>query len=198
MFAMSAKPKVIFVLGGPGAGKGTQCAKLVSSYGFKHLSAGDLLREERNKPGSEYGELIEHHITNGTIVPVAITCKLIDRAMQQADTDTFLIDGFPRNKDNLDGWIKDMSDKTELLFVLFFDCPIDTCTDRCLKRGAAGSGRTDDNVESLKKRIVTFNQDTLPIIEYYKKQNLVKTIDASRGAEEVFEDVKKCVESVKK
>lgn len=196
--AMSAKPKVIFILGGPGAGKGTQCSLLVSNFGFKHLSAGDLLREERNKPGSEYGELIEHHITNGTIVPVAITCKLIEKAMQRTNTDTFLIDGFPRNKDNLDGWLQEMADKTALLFVLFFDCPIDTCIDRCLKRGAAGSGRTDDNVESLKKRIKTFNEDTLPIIEYYKKLNLVKTIDATRTAEEVFEDVKKCVDCIKK
>lgn len=195
---MSAKPKVIFVLGGPGAGKGTQCTKLVNTYGFKHLSAGDLLREERAKAGSEFGELIEHHITNGTIVPVAITCKLIEKAMQQSTADTFLIDGFPRNKDNLDGWLLEMADKTQLLFVLFFDCPIDTCTERCLKRGAAGSGRTDDNEESLRKRIVTFNEDTLPIIEHYKKQNLVITIDSTRSEDEIFEDVKVAVENAKK
>lgn len=195
---MSAKPKVIFVLGGPGAGKGTHCAQLVEVYGFKHLSAGDLLREERGKPGSEFGDLIEHHITNGTIVPVAITCKLIEKAMHQSTADTFLIDGFPRNKDNLDGWLKEMADKTQLLFVLFFDCPIDTCIDRCLKRGAAGSGRTDDNLESLRKRIVTFNEDTLPIIEHYKKQNLVITIDSARSKAEVFEDVKTAVENTKK
>ncbi|KAK7592945.1 hypothetical protein V9T40_007697 [Parthenolecanium corni] len=194
---MSAKPKVIFVLGGPGAGKGTQCAKLVDTYGFKHLSAGDLLREERGKAGSEFSELIEYHMTNGTIVPVAITCKLIEKAMQKSAADTFLIDGFPRNKDNLDGWLQEMADKTQLLFVLFFDCPNDTCIKRCLKRGAAGSGRTDDNLESLRKRFVTY-QDTLSIIEYYKKQNLVITIDSNRSADEVFEDVKIAVENVKK
>ncbi|XP_065223210.1 UMP-CMP kinase-like [Planococcus citri] len=186
----AVKPKVIFVLGGPGAGKGTQCQKLVEEFKFKHISAGDLLREERNKTGSEFGELIETHIRNGTIVPVEITCKLIDNAIQASNTKVFLIDGFPRNKDNLDGWLREMSDKTDLQFVLFFDCPIDTCAQRCLQRGAAGSGRSDDNIESVRKRIVTFNEDTLPIVRYYEEKNLVKKIDSSKTAEEVHSDVR--------
>ncbi|KAK8374663.1 hypothetical protein O3P69_010124 [Scylla paramamosain] len=79
---MAAKYNVVFVLGGPGAGKGTQCAKIVEKFGYVHLSAGDLLREERAKSGSEYGELIDGHIKNGTIVPVEITCRLLERAMK--------------------------------------------------------------------------------------------------------------------
>jgi len=105
---ITQKPEVVFILGGPGAGKGTLCRYIVDYYGYAHLSAGDLLREERAKPGSEYGELIETHIRNGTIVPVEITCSLIDRAMQTSENPhhRFLIDGFPRNQDNLDGWNK--------------------------------------------------------------------------------------------
>jgi len=186
----SLKPQVVFVLGGPGAGKGTQCANIVKEFGFVHLSAGDLLREERSKPGTKYGELIEEHIRNGTIVPVEITCKLIEIAMQNSGKQKFLIDGFPRNKNNLDGWNKEMAEKVELLFVLFFDCSQDTCIKRCLKRGAEGSGRSDDNEESLKKRIQTFVNDSMPIIEHYKKQNLVRRVDADRSADEVFEAVK--------
>lgn len=64
-----------------GAGKGTQCEKIVNSYGFTHLSAGDLLREERAREGSEFGALIEDYITNGKIVPVEITCSLLENAM---------------------------------------------------------------------------------------------------------------------
>lgn len=108
--AMSATkiPEVVFVLGGPGAGKGTQCNNIVQKYGYVHLSAGDLLREERTKPNSEFGELIESHILNGTIVPVEITCSLLDRAMQNSENPhkKFMIDGFPRNEDNLQGWTK--------------------------------------------------------------------------------------------
>src|SRR5437763_8643303 len=73
---------VIFVLGGPGAGKGTQCAKLVADYGFKHLSAGDLLREEQDRPGSEFGEMIKTYIKEGTIVPMEVTVQLLENAMK--------------------------------------------------------------------------------------------------------------------
>lgn len=184
------KPKVIFVLGGPGAGKGTQCANIVKEFGFVHLSAGDLLREERSKPGTQYGELIENHIKNGLIVPVEITCKLIELAMEKSGKQKFLVDGFPRNKNNLEGWNLAMADKVEILFVLFFDCSQDACVKRCLKRGAEGSGRSDDNEESLKKRLQTFVNESMPIIDIYKEKNMVRRVDADKSAEEVFEDVK--------
>lgn len=91
------KVTVIFVLGGPGAGKGTQCSKLVSDYGFKHLSAGDLLREEQDRPGSEFGEMIKTYIKEGTIVPMEVTIQLLEnamkKAMQEENKSTFLIDG---------------------------------------------------------------------------------------------------------
>jgi UMP-CMP kinase len=91
------KVTVIFVLGGPGAGKGTQCSKLVSDYGFKHLSAGDLLREEQDRPGSEFGEMIKTYIKEGTIVPMEVTIQLLENAMKTAmeseNKNTFLIDG---------------------------------------------------------------------------------------------------------
>merc|ERR1711879_121185 len=185
-----AKPNVVFVLGAPGAGKGTQCANIVDKFGFVHLSAGDLLRQERKSEGSQYGELIEHHITNGTIVPVAITCSLLERAMKESEKNDFLIDGFPRNEDNLNGWNEAMGGKVNLKFVLNFECGQEACIERCLKRGAT-SGRSDDNEESLKKRFVTFQNATKPIIEHFEKQDLVKTIDAERSQEEVWIDVQK-------
>ncbi|WAR23031.1 KCY-like protein, partial [Mya arenaria] len=113
---------VVFVLGGPGAGKGTQCENIVRDYGFVHLSAGDLLREERQRPSSEFGEEIEGHIKNGTIVPVQITCSLLRRAMEESGEKKFLIDGFPRNKDNLDGWNNAMKGVADVRMVLFFNC----------------------------------------------------------------------------
>jgi len=188
-------PNVIFVLGGPGAGKGTQCAKIVEQFGHVHLSAGDLLRAERASPGSQYGELIEHHITNGTIVPVEITCSLLERAMTKSDKNNFLIDGFPRNEDNLSGWTNVMGEKVNLQCVLFFHCTQEICTARCLGRGAAGSGRSDDNEESLKKRFVTYEQATMPIIKLFEEKNLVKTLDASQSPEEVYADVEGIIKS---
>jgi len=187
------KPNVVFVLGAPGSGKGTQCQNIVDEYGYVHLSAGDLLRAERKAPGSEYGELIEHHITNGTIVPVAITCSLLVRAMKESGKTNFLIDGFPRNKDNLDGWMEEVGDKANIKFVLFFDCDKSTCVDRCLQRGAAGSGRTDDNRESLEKRFVTYMESTMPIIDQFRSKGLVREITANKDVTAVYTEVKsKC------
>ncbi|XP_066246722.1 UMP-CMP kinase [Euwallacea similis] len=181
-------PNVVFVLGGPGAGKGTQCQKIVENFGYVHLSAGDLLREERNKLGSEYGELIETYIKEGKIVPVEITCSLLERAIAASGKQNFLIDGFPRNQNNLDGWNKVMADKVNLQFVLFFDCPMEVCTERILKRGAT-SGRVDDNIDSLRKRFNTYVSETKPIIDHYAVLNLVKTIDATRHEDEVYSEV---------
>lgn len=183
-------PEVVFVLGAPGAGKGTQCSFITKEFDFVHLSAGDLLREERQRPNSKYGELIEEYIRNGEIVPVEVTCSLIHKAMIDSGKARFLIDGFPRNKDNLDGWNRVMSEKTKLLFVLFFECSKELCTERCLGRGAAGSGRSDDNLESLKKRFDTYLNHTMPIIEHYDKQNLVYRINAEKSPTEIFEKVK--------
>ncbi|XP_025203627.1 UMP-CMP kinase [Melanaphis sacchari] len=189
LFTTMSKPQVVFVLGGPGAGKGTQCSNIVSKFGFVHLSAGDLLRAERSKPDSMFGELIDTHIKNGTIVPVEITCKLIQNAMEASAANRFLIDGFPRNRDNMVGWNTTIGDQVDLLFVLFLECPENICIERCMKRGAAGSGRADDNLESLKKRIVTFVNDSMPIIEYFKEKNLVKRVEAGKNVEDVWSDI---------
>jgi len=93
----SEQALVLFVLGGPGAGKGTQCARLVRDYGFKHLSAGDLLRAEQDRSGSEFGDLIREYIKDGKIVPMEVTIQLLENAigesMRRDDEHKFLVDG---------------------------------------------------------------------------------------------------------
>lgn len=79
-----ASTTVIFVLGGPGAGKGTQCANLVRDYGFVHLSAGDLLRAEQEREGSQFGGMIREFIREGKIVPLEVTVALLENAMTEA------------------------------------------------------------------------------------------------------------------
>ena len=108
--------------------------------------------------------------------------------MKESGKNDFLIDGFPRNEDNLTGWNEAMGGKANLKFVLNFECGQETCIQRCLARGAT-SGRSDDNEESLKKRFVTFLEATKPIIEHFQKQDLVKTINAERSKEDVWADV---------
>jgi len=159
---------VVFVLGGPGAGKGTQCAKLVEEFGFVHLSAGDLLRDERNRAGSQYGELIHNHIKEGKIVPMEITIALLENAMgeeKKRGHHRFLVDGFPRK---IDQGQKFEETVCEAEFVLYFDCPEAEMERRLVKRGES-SGRVDDNIESIRKRFKTFVSDSMPVIDFYGK-----------------------------
>lgn len=157
-----SKVVVVFVLGGPGAGKGTHCASLVRDYGFVHLSAGDLLRAEQARPGSEYGEMIADYIKEGKIVPMEVTIALLRNAIKAALAEhndskadgwgdgkgRFLIDGFPRK---LDQSHKFEEDVCPAQMVLFLTCSEDVLLKRLLHRGET-SGRTDDNIESIKKR----------------------------------------------
>ncbi|XP_059178399.1 UMP-CMP kinase-like [Physella acuta] len=187
---------VIFVLGGPGAGKGTQCERIQNTFDYQHLSAGELLRQEREQPGSQYGDEIAKHLKEGSIVPVSITCSLLRREMENSSKNKFLIDGFPRNKDNLDGWTKAMEGVAQVKRVLFFNCPDEVCIDRCLSRGKT-SGRTDDNEESLKKRIITYRESTMPIIDHFRALNLVSEVGGDKSPDEVFDEVKKVFEQLK-
>ncbi|XP_022897884.1 UMP-CMP kinase 3-like isoform X2 [Olea europaea var. sylvestris] len=172
---------VVFVLGGPGSGKGTQCAKIVQHFGYTHLSAGDLLREEI-KSGSENGTMIQNMIKEGKLVPSEVTVKLLQRAMNESGNDKFLIDGFPRNEENRVAFESVIGIVPE--FVLFFDCSEEEMERRLLSRN---QGREDDNIETIKKRFKVFMESSLPVIEYY---NSKEKIDAGKPVEEVFEAVK--------
>jgi UMP-CMP kinase len=118
------KPYVVFILGGPGSGKGTQSKLIQDKYRFVHLSAGDLLRAERQKPDSKNGKLIEEYIVNGKIVPSEITVALLEEAMVESGIKggRFLIDGFPRNEENLGNWVKMMGEEVETPFIINLEC----------------------------------------------------------------------------
>ncbi|GLT66033.1 hypothetical protein SLA2020_384290 [Shorea laevis] len=178
------KPTVVFVLGGPGSGKGTQCTNIVEHFGYRHLSAGDLLRAEI-KSGSENGTMIQNMIKEGKIVPSEVTIKLLQKAMLESGNDKFLIDGFPRNEENRAAF--EAVTKIEPAFVLFFNCPEEEMERRLLSRN---QGREDDNIETIRKRFRVFLESSLPVIEYYKAKGKVREIDAAKSIEDVFEDVK--------
>ena len=175
---------VVFVLGGPGAGKGTQCANIVRDYNFTHLSAGDLLRAHM-KSGTEDGNMVAQMIKDGKIVPSAVTVKLLLNAMADSKSNRFLIDGFPRNKENRDAWVSEAGYDCD--FVLMYDCTEEVMLERLLGRN---EGRTDDNVESIKKRFVTFRESSVPVVEFYETLGKVRKVDAIATPEEVYEKTK--------
>lgn len=180
---------VIFVLGGPGSGKGTQCANLVRDFKFVHLSAGDLLRAEQNKKESQYGELIKHHIKEGLIVPQEITIKLLENAITESvkenGSKNFLIDGFPRKMDQA---ISFQNQVAKGKAVLYFECPEEVMLQRLLNRGKT-SGRADDNIESIKKRFKTFVDTSMPVVTYFEEKDKVLKVNCNEPVDDVYRKV---------
>ena len=182
------QPNIFFVLGGPGSGKGTMCALAAAQLGWTHLSAGELLREERTA-GGPTAETIESFMSKGEIVPTAITVGLLKKAMERAMRSTgrtnFLLDGFPRSLSNLEGWYEVFGRDAKLPDMLYFECPYAELERRILGR-AKFSGRADDNVESIKLRFDTFKAKTLPTLEHFRRLNKVVEVDASQDREAVY------------
>lgn len=109
--------------------------------------------------------------------------------MTQSACSRFLVDGFPRNEDNRKTWDQLMPDFAEVKFLLFMDCPESDMEARILKR-SVDSGRSDDNVDSLRKRFATYQQQTRPVIEGFEAKGLVRRIDATRDVHTVYGDVR--------
>ncbi|KAF3433128.1 hypothetical protein FNV43_RR24230 [Rhamnella rubrinervis] len=181
--ATQAKPFITFVLGGPGSGKGTQCAKIVETFGLTHLSAGDLLRREITS-NSAYGSLILNTIKEGKIVPSEVTIKLIQREMESCNSSKFLIDGFPRSEENRIAFEQIIGAEPNV--VLFFDCPEEEMVKRVLNRN---QGRVDDNIDTIKKRLKVFEALNRPVINYYSQKGKLYKINAVGTEDEIFEQV---------
>eukprot|EP01023_Acetabularia_acetabulum_P009616 TRINITY_DN1433_c0_g1_i3.p2 TRINITY_DN1433_c0_g1~~TRINITY_DN1433_c0_g1_i3.p2 ORF type:complete len:210 (-),score=34.12 TRINITY_DN1433_c0_g1_i3:427-1056(-) len=177
--------EVYFVLGGPGSGKGTQCSNLVAEFGVEHFSAGDLLRQFV-KSGSPEGNMVAQMMQEGKVVPSEVTIKLLGKAMDESPKHRFLIDGFPRNMENRDSYENVMG--TDCKMVIFFDCPESVMEARLSNRN---EGRADDNIETIRKRFKTYQDSTMPVINYYDKINKLRKIMADRSVEEVYEEVRK-------
>uniref|UniRef100_A0A8B9NAP8 Adenylate kinase isoenzyme 1 n=1 Tax=Accipiter nisus TaxID=211598 RepID=A0A8B9NAP8_9AVES len=178
--------KIIFVVGGPGSGKGTQCEKIVQKYGYTHLSTGDLLRAEVSS-GSERGKKLQAIMEKGELVPLDTVLDMLRDAMvAKADVSKgFLIDGYPREVKQGEEFEKKIAPPTLLLYV---DAGKETMVKRLLKRGET-SGRVDDNEETIKKRLETYYKATEPVIAFYKSRGIVRQLNAEGSVEEVFQQV---------
>uniref|UniRef100_A0AAX7TQ74 Adenylate kinase isoenzyme 1 n=1 Tax=Astatotilapia calliptera TaxID=8154 RepID=A0AAX7TQ74_ASTCA len=173
--------KIIFVVGGPGSGKGTQCEKIVAKYGYTHLSSGDLLRAEVAS-GSERGKHLQAIMQKGELVPLDTVLDMIKEAMiAKADVSKgFLIDGYPREVKQGEEFEKKIGKPCLLLYV---DAKAETMAKRLLKRGET-SGRSDDNEETIKKRLDLYYKATEPVIAFYESRGIVRKVCATAATAE--------------
>merc|ERR1711993_135086 len=182
---------VVWVLGGPGCGKGTQCDKIVAQFGYTHLSSGDLLREEVAS-GSERGKTLNAMMEKGDLVPLFVVLDLLAEAMlsKLSGSKGFLIDGYPREVSQGEEFEKEICPCSK---ILYFEVSDETMTERLLNRGKT-SGRVDDNVETIKKRLDTFHKHSKPVIEAYSEKAAI--IPAERSVDDIFADVAKILDSI--
>ncbi|CAA3008727.1 UMP-CMP kinase isoform X1 [Olea europaea subsp. europaea] len=157
---------------------------MVETFGFTHLSAGDLLRKAISS-NSENGAMILNTIKEGKIVPSEVTVKLILKAIESSENDRFLFDGFPRSEENRMAYERVVGIEPD--FVLFFDCPEEEMVKRVLNRN---QGRVDDNIDTVKERLKVFTALNLPVIEYYSEKGKLYKIDATGTEDEIFERVR--------
>ena len=167
----------IVLFGPPGAGKGTQAKLICEKYFLNHLSTGDLLRKESSKETS-LGIQIKNTINDGKLVSNETTIELIKQFINENKNSNkgFLFDGFPRNKKQaelLDHLMESINEK--ILCVILLNVNEDVLKERIMNRSTT-EGRSDDNLETLSKRLHTYSSETEPLIEYYSSQNLVRKV----------------------
>ena len=206
----------IIMLGAPGAGKGTQAKKIAEKYGVPHISTGDIFRANI-KNGTELGQKAKTYMDQGLLVPDELTVALvIDRIQNEDCKNGFVLDGFPRTipqAEALDEALKGLGEAMD--YAIDVDVPDENIINRmsgrraCLDCGATyhivtiptkvegicdacGSTvvlREDDKPETVQKRLEVYHAQTQPLIDYYKKQNILKTVDGTQPMEAVFDAI---------
>lgn len=177
----------IILCGAPGCGKGTQSDFIVDKYGLTHLSTGDLMRKEVAS-GSELGQLISSYTSQGQLVPDDVTISLLEKHIESLPEDTkgLIFDGFPRTLNQavqLERLMKKRGDKTAMLIDI--NVPEDEIIRRLIERGKT-SGRADDNLETIKKRLVVYHDQTRPVDDYYELMDKYIRIQGLGTISEIF------------
>lgn len=201
----------IVLLGAPGAGKGTQAAKLVEKYGLCHISTGDILRAAV-KEGTPLGLKAKSYMDAGDLVPDELIIDLMKERMEQPDTaEGVILDGFPRTSTQavtLDGMLASLERPLQAALLIDVDPEVivnrltsrRTCRD-CGYIGSVADGdtcpscggqmyqRDDDNEETVRNRLDVYSKSTAPLIDYYRGSDLLVSIDGDRDPDLVFADV---------
>lgn len=173
--------RIVFI-GPPGAGKGTQAERIVKTYQIAHLSTGEMLRAARDAK-TEIGLKAEQYMARGQLVPDDLILAMISQRLEQPDCRSgYLLDGFPRTIAQAEALDAMLARKgTPLDAVLEVDVP-----EEELFRRLSGRGRTDDRPEVVRQRLVAYQQQTAPLLDYYGRRGLLRKIDGLGSIDEIF------------
>ena len=189
--------KKIVLLGPPGSGKGTQSKFLVEKFGFIQISTGDLLRDQVQQKDSSMGKEISEIMKNGELVPDEIVIKLIIEKITIYKEKNIIFDGFPRNINQAKVLDESLAKISVLLDkAVFIDVNYEILKERIISRineSDDENKRSDDNVQTLVKRIDVYKKNTLPIVEYYKEKGILTEVNGMLKIEEVSQQILKII-----
>ncbi|WP_440771486.1 adenylate kinase [Natronorubrum sp. DTA28] len=207
-----AQPRIL-ILGAPGAGKGTQSAKITEEFDVEHITTGDALRANKDMDISEMDteyDTPREYMDQGELVPDDVVNAIVDEALSQADG--FVLDGYPRNIEQAE----ELEGMTELDVVLYLDVGEDELVHRLTGRRmdpetgdiyhieynppedpdveARLEQRDDDTEETVKERLRVFRENTEPVIEFYEEEGSLERINGEQAPDQVWDDVKATIE----
>ena len=191
------KPSIIFIIGGPGVGKGTICSYLTNDYPniISAFSTGDILRSVVKEKKIMGWEKLEDDMKKGNLISSERVLFYLKEAILSSDKKIILVDGYPRNRENLEIWDENMKNYVEIKGVFFFDGSHDIMMKRIHGRK---DGREDDkNDEIIKKRIEVFEKETKPLINIFEKRGNLIRINCNNNFDMIYDDVKKALSDLK-
>jgi len=170
---------------------------LKAHYGFTHLSADDILHEEKAS-GSATGKILTDCATEGKPVPAVVTARLIKKAMKKAgwQKNFYLIEGFPKDQESLDAW-RSILKEIDVKMVLLYDCSAKVMEKRLLERGLT-TETPEGNLEEIRQKIAVYQEETQQIVKQLEKEKLLKKVNADKGPNQVFTEAQNALKSVKK
>lgn len=182
----------LVIFGGPGSGKGTQSARLIDNYGLYHISTGELLRDHIKK-GTEIGRTADGYISKGQLIPDDLMISIIEEVLDKEAKDKkgVILDGFPRTipqAEALEEFLRNRG--TDVHAVVGLEVPDEELTQRLIKR-ATEAGRSDDNPETIKKRLDVYHSQTQPLREHYISKGKYIPINGTGNVDEIFHSIRK-------
>ena len=188
----------LVIFGAPGSGKGTQSEKLIETYGLFHISTGEVLRDQIAK-GTELGKTADKFISNGQLIPDELMVNILSDLLDSnpATRDGVIFDGFPRTIPQAVALNEMLAKRgAQVNAVVGLEVADDELIDRLIKRGVE-SGRSDDNLETIQKRLAVYHSQTQPLREFYVNEGKYLSIKGSGSIDDIFADIKKSIDAIK-